>query len=106
MKKLSALIAIAALATAVSAQASAPTSLLGNTVPDSTANRVVQISPSTKDLNVKWGQSVEFQSQGKSFTYDFNGPRADARVNLQRVAPAGVINHPVYAYVGSFPKNY
>ncbi|MHB1668331.1 MAG: CzcE family metal-binding protein [Thiomonas sp.] len=105
MNKFSALLAIAGLATAVSAQAAIPTRLFGNTVPDSAASRVVAITPSTDSINAQWGRSIEFKDHGKSFAYEFDGPRADARVNLERVAPAGMINHPVYAYVGGFPVN-
>ena len=105
MSKLSALLAIAGLAAAVSAQAAIPKSLYGTTVPDSSASRIIQLTPNTGALNVQWGQSDEFIDHGKSFAYDFDGPRADARVNLEHVAPAGVINHPVYAYVGGFQEN-
>lgn len=106
MNKFSALLAIAGFATAVSAQAAIPARLLGTPVPDSVASRVVTITPNTDSINAKWGHSIEFKDHGKSFAYEFDGPRADdARVNLERVAPAGMINHPVYAYVGGFPVN-
>lgn len=106
MHKFSALLAIAGLATAVSAQAAVPARLLGTTVPDSVASHVVTITPSTDSLNAQWGHSIEFKDHGKSFAYEFDGPHADdARVNLERLAPAGMINHPVYAYVTGNPVN-
>ncbi|MGA8007818.1 MAG: CzcE family metal-binding protein [Thiomonas sp.] len=105
MNKLPAFLAVAGLAAAVSAHAAIPSWLYGNNVPDSAASRVIQLTPNTDNVNVKWGQSVEFKDHGKSFAFDFNGSRAAARVNLERVAPAGVINHPVYAYVRGFPEN-
>lgn len=106
MHKFSALLAIAGLVTAVSAQAAVPTRLFGTPVPDSVASRVVAITPSTDSINAQWGQSIEFKDHGKSFAYVFDGPHADdARVNLERVAPAGMINHPVYAYVAGNPVN-
>ena len=105
MSKISVLLTIAGLATAISAQAAIPSSLYGSTVPDSSASRIIQVTPRTSALNVLWGQSVEFIDHGKSFAYDFDGPRADARVNLENVAPTGVIHHPVYAYVGGFQEN-
>ena len=105
MNKFSALLAIAGLATAVSAQAAVPTWLYGSAVPDASAGKVVAITPGTDNVNVQWGHSVEFMDHGKSFAYEFDGPSTDPRVNLERLAPAGMINHPVYAYVGGFPKN-
>lgn len=105
MHKLPVLFAIAGLATAISAEAAIPRTLDGTPVPDASASRVIQLTPRTAALNVHWGQSVEFIDHGKSFAYDFDGPRADARVNLEHVAPAGLINHPVYAYVGGFQEN-
>ena len=105
MNKLSALLAIAGVAAAVSAQAAVPTWLYGTTVPDSAAGKVVAIGPNTNDVTVQWGHSVEFKDHGKSFAYKFDGPSTDPRVNLERLAPAGMIGHPVYAYVGGFPRN-
>ena len=99
MNKFTALLAIAGFATAASAQAAVPTWLYGSTVPDSSATQVVVISPSTKDVSLRWGRSVEFMDHGKSFAYEFNGPMTNPGVNLQRLAPAGMIGHPVYAYV-------
>ena len=105
MNKFTALLAITACAAAVSANAAVPTWLYGSTASAQSADRVVNIAPNTKDVNVKWGNTVDFKDNGQSFTYKFDGPRTDPSVNLQRLAPAGMVGHPVVAYVRDFPVN-
>ena len=111
MKKVSALLAVAGLAAAVTAQAAiptllpVPTSLYGDTAATAQANRVIEIAPNTTSVNVKWGDTVEFKANGKSFAYTFDGSRVDPSVNLQRLAPAGTVDHPVMVYVRDFPGN-
>lgn len=106
MNKFATLAAIAACAAAVSANAAVPTWLYGTKAPDSTADKVVTLSPNMSNVNVKWGKTVEFRDHGQSFAYTFDGPNTDPSVNLQRLAPEGMIGHPVTAYIRDFPETH
>jgi hypothetical protein len=52
-------------------------------------------------VNVIAGQTVQFNEGGKTFTWDFDG--AVASFDLNRVAPSGVLDHAVTAYVSPNP---
>ena len=98
MKTLSIAVAAAALTTSLVASAAIPTYLLGDQALPDQALRTVVITPSTKYVNVTEGDVVNFVSNGKSFVWHFDGPETIA-FDLNRVAPAGVLDHTVTAYV-------
>ena len=98
MKKSSLLVAAIGLTSVIAAQAAVPTNLLGDPSSAAEATRTIQISPKTKYVNVTEGEVVKFVANGQEFAFKFDGPSVSS-FNLQRVAPAGALDHPVVAYV-------
>ena len=86
---------------AVSSIAAPNLNLLGETAPAATAVRTITITPDTRYVNVQDGQAVNFDVGGKTFTWAFNGPVAS--FDLNRVAPPGLLDHVVTAYVAPDP---
>ena len=103
MQKLTAFVAVASLATAISVHAAVPTRLVGDAATPAMATQTVVLTPTTDTVNVDWGQTVDFKLDNQQFAFDFDGVREASRINLQRVAPAGMLDHPVYAYIQDFP---
>jgi len=100
MKSLTLLASSLALLGAMSAHAATrPVDLLGAVVPASLATRTVQIGPTTRSVNVSYGETVRFVSEGQTFAFDFNGAADATSFDLQRVAPQGMVGHRVIAYV-------
>ena len=95
------LLALTLSLSALSAMASPAISLLGQAEPATAANRTITITPDTKYVNVQGGQTVRFDAGGKSFAWNFNGPVYSFKLN--RVAPSGMLDHPVTAYVAANP---
>lgn len=74
----------------------------GESVADSAATKTVVIAPDTRYVNVTGGEVVKFVEGNKSFAWNFDGPYAYA-FELNRVAPPGVLDHRVMAYVDADP---
>ena len=96
------LLALAGMVAAAAATAADPIKLLGDPATPEQARRTIEISPTTKHVNVTKGDVVRFVGNGASFTWNFNGP-AVSSFELNRVAPAGALDHPVIAYVARDP---
>ena len=79
--------------------ATRPQSLLGEPAPASAADETITISSDTKYVNVQGGDVVKFEVAGKTFAWDFDGPQSVKSVDLNRVAPSGLLDHAVTAYV-------
>ncbi|NEX61033.1 CzcE family metal-binding protein [Noviherbaspirillum galbum] len=73
--------------------------LLGSPANVSAAERVVVIEPQTRHVNIEGGQIVRFDVGQKSFAWHFMLGAGQRTVPLERVAPPGVLDHPVTAYV-------
>ena len=80
------------------------TKLYGNPAPASSANPTIAIQPGTRYVNVQGGDTVNFVSGGKTFGWSFNVARTVKSFELNEVAPAGVLDHPVTVYVSPDPK--
>lgn len=98
MKSRSLILAAAALVASTLASATVSKELLGSVSSADQAMRTIVITPSTRYVNVNQGDVVTFISNGKSFTWNFDGPQLLA-FSLSRVAPAGALDHDVTAYV-------
>ena len=99
------LIAVVAVLTASASAFSQPLTrldLLGDAAPVSAATRTVVITPATKYVNVTGGETVNFVVGDKSFAWNFDGPGLSA-FNLERTAPANLIDHKVVVYVAPNP---
>ncbi|MDB5916063.1 MAG: CzcE family metal-binding protein [Massilia sp.] len=77
--------------------------LLGDPAPPTAAGRTIAITPDTKFVNVQGGEVVRFDVGGKSFAWSFNGSVAVTSFDLARVAPSGMLDHTVTAYVSPNP---
>jgi len=98
--------AAAGLLCALSAQGAAPSAgLLGDVVPASAATRTVQIKPGTTSVTVVHGETVRFVDAGRQFAFDFDGARHSAAFDLRLVAPPGLLDHAVTAYVNVNPDD-
>jgi hypothetical protein len=102
---MTALFGVAMSVSAISAMAAitTPVKLLGDAAPAAAAERTITITPNTKYVNVVGGQTVKFDVNGQTFAWSFDGPETVSSFDLNRVAPAGVLDHPVTAYVAANP---
>src|SRR5262245_48986217 len=77
----------------------------GTPVGEGRVDRVIEISPTTRVVNVDENQIVKFVVHGggrdESFLWQFNGARAV--IPLAAIAPDGTVTHPVNVYVGPDP---
>ena len=77
--------------------------LLGDAAPVTAATRAIGIFPQTRAVNVIGGEVIRFDVGPKSFAWHFNGPVDITSFDLQMVAPPGVLDHPLIAYVQPNP---
>ena len=75
--------------------------LLGSPASPASAKRTIAINPGTKYVNVTGGEIVQFTVDGKAFAWNFNG-RSNS-FDLTRIAPAGMLDHKITAYVAPNP---
>ena len=73
--------------------------LLGDPAAPSAAVRTIVIGQNTGYVNVTRGEIVKFVVGDKAFAWDFNGPSNISAIDLSVVAPSGVLDHAVKAYV-------
>lgn len=106
MKTISNCIAIAVAATALTACATRTSylDLYGQQAPATAAERTITIKPDTKYVNVEGGQIVRFVTGDKDFTWHFLVARTVDSFVLNEVAPPGVLDHVVRAYVSPDPR--
>ncbi|RXZ30962.1 hypothetical protein D9O50_17515 [Oxalobacteraceae bacterium CAVE-383] len=84
------------------AHTGAHTFLNGDRVSDDAAQRTVTITPDTKYVNVKAGETVKFVANGQSTTWSFDNPNI-FEVKLRKIMPAGSLDHKVMVYVARNP---
>jgi hypothetical protein len=80
-----------------------PLDLLGAPGQPAEADLTIRITPDTRYVNVTGGDVVKFDVGGKSFTWDFDVAETVSGFELNRVAPAGMLNHKVIANVAPNP---
>jgi hypothetical protein len=100
------LIAIAIAASALTLNAHAgdvnPT-MYGAIAPASAAQRVVDIKPGMKYVNVVNGQTITFNVDGKPFTWTFQLYQQEGAVALSAILPSGLHADGVTVYVAPDP---
>lgn len=67
------------------------------------ADRHVVIKADTKWVNIDDGDTVEFNLDGKSFTWHFDTLRGESAFDLSKIAPEGVDAGKVTVYVAANP---
>jgi hypothetical protein len=75
----------------------------GDPAPPTAASKTIEITPNTQYVNVAQGDTITFVVNGKSFAWDFDGRPEGYTFNLQQVAPSGMLDHQVEAYVSPNP---
>lgn len=76
-----------------------PARLLPEPTAPSAANRTITITHKTRSVNVNEFETVAFRANGKVFAVYFDSPNTVSNLDLRRVAPAGVLDHPVTVYI-------
>jgi hypothetical protein len=96
---------LAAGASSLAAAAEQPRAFLGKAAPEqAAAGRVIVITDATRYVNVTGGQTVRFVVGDRSFTWSFQTGSAHViPFDLQQIAPPGLLNHRVKAYVADNP---
>jgi hypothetical protein len=78
--------------------------LLGQPAPVTAAQRTIVITPDTRSVRIEGGEVVKFVIGNRAFAWNFNGPTAVEVLALQRIAPAGALDHDVTAYIDPDPR--
>lgn len=81
-----------------------PVSFLGSSIPETAAEKTIEIHPETKWVNVDGGETYRFVIGDKAFGWAFDAPFGPSSFDLQRVAPPRLLNRPVTTYVKPDPK--
>lgn len=77
--------------------------LLGDAAPITAATRLIAILPQTRAVNVVGGEIIRFDIGPASFAWHFDGPVDLTSFDLLSVAPPGMLDHSVMAYVQPNP---
>jgi hypothetical protein len=80
-----------------------PLSLLGDPAPPCAAERTITITPQTRYVNVDFGQVITFAVGARTFTWNFDTGPSVMAFDLNQVAPPGLLDHAVIAYVAPSP---
>jgi hypothetical protein len=70
------------------------------TIVSAVAGRTIAISGETKWVNVNHGEVIRFVSNGREFTWYFDGVSQPRPFDMADIAPAGFLDHGVKVYVG------
>lgn len=109
MKSITSLIAVALSAASLSAAAATRADLLGEpaqqpaverAIVTAAYGRTIEITGGTKWVNVNHGEVIRFVSNGREFTWYFDGVSQPQPFDMTEIAPAGFVEHGVKVYVG------
>jgi hypothetical protein len=78
--------------------------LLGDSAPPEASSRSIMIAPDTRYVHVEGGEIIRFVAGEKTFGWNFSGPLTVSSFDLQRVAPAGVLDHQVNVIIAPNPR--
>lgn len=81
-----------------------PIAFLGDSAPLTAATKTIVIRPDSKWVNVTGGDTVKFVVGDKAFAWAFNVASSVRSFDLRRVAPSGMLDHQVQAYVAPDPR--
>lgn len=104
-KLLLSLLIATTMATGLATASPQPDAFLGTAVaPQAQADRVIVITGATRFVNVTGGSTVRFVVGQHSFSWNFQtGTVHLAPFDLGRIAPPGLLDHAVTAYVADNP---
>jgi hypothetical protein len=98
------LVVVASLSGCTLPTAEPPIDFLGDPAPPAAATRTIVIKPDTKWVNVTGGETIRFVVGNKTFAWTFNVASNVWAFDLNRVAPPGVLDHPVQVYIAPDPR--
>lgn len=78
--------------------------LLGTPATVGTGEHTLIITPQTTHVNVTGGEIIDFKVGDKRFAWHFFVASTVSAFDLKRVAPPGVLDHSVIAYVKPDPR--
>jgi hypothetical protein len=78
--------------------------LYGDPAAPSAAQRTIVIGPDTRSVNVEGGEVIRFVAGDKEFGWNFLVAGNVGTFRLNEVAPPGVLDHEVRAYVAPDPR--
>ena len=70
------------------------------------ADRTITIDDKTRWVNVKHFEVVRFVSNGREFTWYFDGLAQPRPFDLSELAPAGFVDHQVAVYVSPTERDF
>ena len=70
------------------------------------ADRTISVTGDTKWVNVKHYEVIRFVSNGREFTWYFDGLAQPRPFDLAQIAPAGFVNHSVTVYVAPTERDF
>ena len=103
MKSLSSMALPAVFTAACTFPTAIDPNLLGSPAPPTAATRSIVVTPDTRWVNVTGGEIVRFVVADNTFTWNFNNSPTVSSFDLRQVAPAGLFDHQVEAYVAPNP---
>lgn len=89
---------LASIAAGPAAAQGTPAMLLGSPAQPADASRTITIAPDTRWVNATQGEVIRFVVGGTEFSWRFDGA-GGRTVDLQQVAPPGLIVRPVLVYL-------
>ena len=79
--------------------------LLGDRVTGNYADHVVEITPNMGSVNAKHFDTIRFVSNKQSFTWNFDGVSTLREIDLNKIAPPGMLDHTVRVFIETSPKD-
>jgi len=76
------------------------------TIITAVADRTITITHETKWVNVKHFEVIRFVSNGREFTWYFDGVAQPRPFDLTQIAPAGFLGHSVTVYVSLSERDF
>jgi len=92
------------LFTMPTAMAQSRTDLFGSPVPPGSGNRTISITPDTRHVNIEGGEIINFTVGDKTFSWSFFVASHIRSFDLNQVAPPGMLDHKVTAYIAPDPR--
>lgn len=107
MKQNTGLTGIAVLAFGlVLASAQAFAADVGEAASPESAVRHVAVNSDTRWIEVKEGETVQFDVNHQSFVWRFDGAKTSSEIDLNKIAPAGLLKNKVEVYIDHLPVDY
>lgn len=100
--KLRLALAIPGALLAAASQAAAPSipgTLLGDPIPAESTPSIVVVGSATRYVTVDHGDAVRFIVDGKAFGFRFDGAEHARVIDLQAIAPPGLVQRSIPVYV-------